>query len=232
MHHFVSKKALDIDGLGPEIVDLLLERGLISTPADLFRLSEGDLTGLPGFKEKAVRNLLRGIDHARETTLARLLTGLSIEHVGEETARDLALHFSTMEKLGGASREELEAVGGIGPIVAASVVQWFIDPVHKKLLAKLLPELRIATPGEQPREGLLTGTTVVVTGTLAAYSREEAEELIRSLGGSATGSVSRATSFVVAGKKPGSKVAKARTLGVEVLSEEEFLERVRRDDRP
>lgn len=224
-HHFVSKKALDIDGLGPQIMDMLLEQGLVKTYADLFTLEVGDLNGLPGFKEKAITNLLAGIQAARHTTLARLLFGLSIDQVGEETARDLARHFGTLERIRAASREELELIDGVGPVVAESVYGWFQDKAHLQELDTLLPYLTIAQPTVSTN-GALAGMTIVVTGTLETMSREEAEERIRMAGGKATGSVSKHTSFVVAGAHPGSKVDRARTLGVPIVSETSFLEKV------
>lgn len=224
-HHFVSKKALDVDGLGPQIVDLLLEKGLLTTYADLFALSEGDLNGLPGFKDKAIRNLLAGIEAARQTTLARLLFALSIDQVGEETARSLARAFGTIGRVRGATREELCAVEGVGEVVADSLLAWFRDPVHTRALDELLPYLTLVRE-RAVEQGALTGQTVVVTGTLPTLSREQAHELIRSAGGHPAGSVSKKTSFVVAGEDPGSKVEKARALGVAVIDETELLRRV------
>lgn len=221
-HHFVSKKTLDIDGLGPQIVELLLEQGLITSYADLFTLEGGDLNGLPGFKEKAVQNLLEGIQKARHTTLARLLFALSIDQVGEETARDLAKHFGTIEAVEQATEDELEHIEGVGPVVARSVYGWFRDAEHQAELDALLPHLMIELP-TRTTSGSLTGKTVVVTGTLATLSRDEAEDRVRNAGGKATGSVSKNTSFVVAGENPGSKVARAEELGVPVISETDFL---------
>ncbi len=225
-HHFVSKKALDVDGLGPQIMDLLLEKGLVTTYADLFELSEGDLNGLPGFKKKAIHNLLAGIQTARHTTFARLLFALSIDQVGEETARALARHFGTIERLRHATREELCAVEGVGEVVADSLLEWFCNRAHGEALESLLPHLTLEAE-VVPQGGALRGKTVVVTGTLPSLSRDEAHELIRAAGGSPTASVSSRTSFVVAGENPGSKVEKARSLGVEVVDEVELRRRVR-----
>ncbi len=225
-HHFVSKKTLDIDGLGPKIMDGLLERGLVRTYADVFTLQTGDFAEVPGFKDKAVQNLLSGIQEARHTTLARLLFALSIDQVGEETARDLAQHFGTLKKIRVATQEELELIEGVGPVVAASVYQWFRDPVHDAELDALIPHLTIESVNSAS-SGRLQGMGIVVTGTLISLSRDEAEEYIRRAGGKAVGSVSKSTSFVVAGGNPGSKVAKAQSLGVPVLTEAEFLERLK-----
>jgi DNA ligase (NAD+) len=205
-------------------MDALLERGLVTTYADLFSLEAGDLEGLPGFKEKAVRNLLKAIADARHTTLARLLFGLSIDQVGEETARAIAVHFGTIARVRVATREELLAVPGVGDLVADSICAWFSDPVHTDTLDALLPHLDIKE--EHVSEGVLKGKIVVVTGTLPTLSRDEAHARIRGAGGTATGSVSAKTSFVLAGEHAGSKLAHAQKLGVEVIDEAEFLRRI------
>lgn len=228
-HHFVSKKALDIDGLGPQIVDLLLERGLVTTHADLFELKAGDLNGLPGFKDKAIENLLAGIENARHTTLARLLFALSIDQVGEETARDIATHFGTLERIRSATEDELMAVEGVGEVVARSLRAWFADSGNNEALDALLPHIALQE-SLTVRGGPLKGQTVVVTGTLPTLSRDEAHELIRKAGGKVSSSVSTKTTFVVAGDKPGSKVKKAEELGVEVMDESELLRRARGRD--
>lgn len=183
-HHFVSKKALDVDGLGPQIMDLLLEKGLVTTYADLFELSEGDLNGLPGFKKKAIKSQPAcGRSTARHTTFARLLFALSIDQVGEETARALARHVGTIERLRHAIREELCVVDGVGEVVADSLLEWFRNPAHNEALESLLPHL-ILEAEVVPQGGALRGKTVVVTGTLPSLSRDEAHELIRAAGGS------------------------------------------------
>jgi len=224
--HFVSKKALDIDGLGPQIVELLMEEGLLSSYVDLFTLEDGDLDGLPGFKEKAIENLLEGIKEAQTVPLARLLFGLSIDQVGEETARDLVRHFGTLEAIRFASKEELEEVEGVGAVVAESVFEWFRNEDNANELDMLLRHLTIETPNAPAAGGVLDGQSVVVTGTLGSISRDEAEEMIREAGGKATSSVSKKTSFVVVGESPGSKAAKAEELGVPVLDEAAFLKRL------
>ncbi len=223
-HHFVSKKALDVGGLGPKVMQALLDRGLVATYADLFTLTEGDLATLPHFREKAVTNLLASIERAKQTTLARLIFGLSIDQVGEETARNLATHFGSLEKLRRATREELVAVEGVGEVIADSLLAWFAEPHNREVLDQLLPYLDISKgkPSSRSGAGSLSGATCVVTGTLSR-SREEVEELIRSAGGKVSGSVSTKTTYVIAGENPGSKLEKAYSLGVRVLSEEELL---------
>ncbi len=223
LHHFVSKKALDIDGLGPETIDLLLDKGLVTSPADIFSLKEGDLAGLPGFKDKSIHNLLSAIDKARNVQFARLLFGLSIDQVGEETARALAHHFGSLDALRSATAEELTAVEGVGPVVATSVHEWFRDTRHREMLDTLLPHLTIEKPQATPRgAGPLAGKTVVVTGTLVTLSRDDAHERIRQAGGKTASSVSKATDYVVVGDNPGSKAAKAEQLGIPVLDEQAF----------
>lgn len=223
-HHFVSKRALDVDGLGPNIVDLLLDKNLVATYDDLFTLTEGDLDGLEGFKERAIRNLLNAIDKAKMTTLPRLLFGLGIDQVGEETAHDLSRHFGTIDRIQTATEEELEAVEGVGPVVARSVHTWFRDPVHVALVTRLKEHLTLEEVSPlQTKSGPLAGKTVVVTGTLSSLSREEAKARIRAAGGKAASSVSKETDFVLAGEKAGSNLKKAEELGVRVLGEKEFL---------
>jgi DNA ligase (NAD+) len=220
----VSKKALNIDGLGPQIMELLLERELVASYADLYELEPGDFEGLPGFKEKSVTNLLSSIDASRTVSLARLLFGLSIMHVGEETARDLARHLGTLEALRTAGKEELEAVEGVGTVVAESLSQWLRDPENTHELDALLRHLKVEE-GTKQVGGPLAGKTIVVTGTLPTLSRDDAEEMVRNAGGKTAGSVSKKTAFVVVGENPGSKADKARELGVDVVDEAELMRR-------
>jgi DNA ligase (NAD+) len=222
-YHFVSKKALDIDGLGPKIIDLLLEHNLISSFDDIFTLKKGDLLALPRFAERSVDNLLESIEKARKTTLARFIVSLSIPQVGEETANDLARHFRTIEAVRDAAFEELEKMNGIGPVVAGAVTEWFKDKENKKLVNKLLKEIEIEKVADAARSLKLKGKTFVLTGTLGSLSRDEAKEKIRAEGGDVSGSVSSKTDYVVAGENAGSKLDKAEELGVAVLTEEEFL---------
>ncbi|MCW9054433.1 MAG: NAD-dependent DNA ligase LigA [Candidatus Pacebacteria bacterium] len=221
-YHFVSKKSLDIDGLGPRIIDLLLEEGLVSSYDDIFTLEEGDITALPGFKERSAQNLVAAIRRARQTTLPRFLISLSIEQVGEETAYDLAEHFGSLERVSGASLEALEQVPGIGSVVAHSIYTWFRETGHKELLDRLLRYITIVKE-KKLKGSTLSGKTFVLTGTLAQMTRDEAMQRIRAEGGEISSSVSKRTSYVVAGANPGSKYDTARTLGVPTLSEDEFV---------
>ena len=226
-HHFVSKKALNIEGLGPQVVNLLLEQGMVTSYADIFTLQKGDFDGLPGFKEKAIDNLLGAIKEATRVPLPKLLFGLSIDQVGEETARYLAQHFGSLDRIRYASREELEVIEGVGPIVAESVHTWFTDSKNTKALEALLQHIEVDEVSAETVQGVLRGKAVVITGTLPALSRERAEDMVRQAGGKATSSVSKSTAFVVVGENPGSKVDKARQLGVEMIDEQEFLKRLR-----
>lgn len=217
MYHFASKHAFDIERCGPKVIDVLMEYGLVSTPGDFFELSKGDLLSLPRFAELSADNLIASIEKARTVSLSRLLIGLSIPHVGEETARDIAEHFGSLEKIERASLQDLEAIEGVGGIVAVSVTAWFKVPEHTKLLRDLVQHLTIVK--EKKRGGQLAGLTFVLTGTLPTLSRDEAGALIRERGGGVSSSVSKQTSYVVAGNDPGSKFDKAKELGVTVLDE-------------
>ncbi|AKM83815.1 TPA: NAD-dependent DNA ligase LigA [Candidatus Campbellbacteria bacterium] len=223
-YHFVSKKAYDIDGMGPSIIDVLLEENLISSYDDIFSLKKGDLLALPRFAEKSVNNLLSAIEKAREVELSRFLMGLSIDQVGEETTIDLAKHFGSLEKIQNASLEDLESVYGIGDVVAKSIYDWFRDKKNLHLLEKLFKQVKIKTGlGPTQSKGKLEGKKFVLTGTMENMGRDEAKTKIRALGGDISSSVSKAVDYVVAGENPGSKYDKAVELGVKVLSEEEFL---------
>ncbi|MCK5059638.1 MAG: NAD-dependent DNA ligase LigA [Candidatus Pacebacteria bacterium] len=221
LYHFVSKKALNIEKLGPKIIDLLLKYKLISSYADIFSITKGDLLNLPRFAEKSADNLLESVKIARKTTLPKLLVGLSIPHVGEGVAEDVASHFKTVKKLQGASFEELEALEGVGPIVATSIREWFNFSLNKKMLSDLLQYLSISNP--TIHLGKLSGKAFVLTGTLRSLGREDAKEKIKTKGGSVSESVSLQTDYLVIGENPGSKFQKAQSLNVKILTEKEFL---------
>jgi len=225
-YHFVSKKAFNMDGCGPKIIDVLLDNNLISSFEDLFTLKKGDLLNLPRFAEKSVDNLLASIEKAREVTLAKFLVGLSISQVGEETAIDLAKHFGTIEKINNSSFDELQNLDGVGPIVAKALTDWFADKNNQKVLNNLLKEVQIEKITNNISNNLnskLKGKSFVITGTLSSMSRDEAKDKIRTLGGDVSESISAKTSYLVAGDNAGSKLEKARKLGVKVLSEKDFM---------
>lgn len=221
LYYFVSRGAMNIDGVGPRIIDLLLDHNLINSFVDLFTLTEGDLLGLPGFKEKAAQNVIKALNAVRTVPLHRLLVALSIPHVGEETARLIAEERKTIDAVRSASVEELSAIHGVGDIVAGSLVAWMKNDAHKKLLDGLLKHITVQAP-EQKASLKLSGKTFVFTGTLPTLSRTEAEELARRAGAHVASSVSRKTDYVVAGEDPGSKADKAHALNVPCISEEEF----------
>lgn len=221
-HHFVSKKSFDIVDCGPKVVDLLLEQNLISEYADIFTLKRGDLLALPRFAEKSVDNLLSSIQKSSKVTLPRLLVGLSIPQVGEETAIDLAKYFKTLDKLQSAKYEDLEGLSGVGPIIAESLINFFKSKDNQKIVKNLLKVIQIEKFETNSSTGKLSGKTFVLTGTLSEMSRDEAKAKIRKSGGEISESVSKITSFVVAGENPGSKYDKALKLGVKTLNEKEF----------
>ncbi len=224
--HFVGKSALDIDGLGEKTVALLMQNELVSDFDDFFELTKDELLALPGFKEKSADNTLAALAASSTVPLDRLLIGLSILHVGEETALVLAQAFPTLEALADAKEEEIARISGIGSVVARSVHAWFSDTSNKELLARLKKHLTITQVAGPVLRGPLSGATVVVTGTLEGYSREEAEAAVRKAGGSVSSSVSKNTTFVLAGESAGSKLSKAESLGVEVIDEAEFRKRL------
>jgi DNA ligase (NAD+) len=224
--YFVGKSALDIDGFGKQTVALLMEHELLSEYDDIFDLTRDELLALPGFKDKSADNLIRAIRAAKKVPLDRFLVGLSIDHVGEETAYLLATKFRTLSRLENASAEEIAAIKGIGEVVGESVARWFRTPANKKLIERLTAHISLQKVAAPPSNGPFTGQTVVVTGTLEEFSREEAEAAVRKAGGDVSGSVSRKTTYVLAGENAGSKLAKARELDVAILSEGEFKKRL------
>lgn len=223
LYYFVSKAGLNIDGVGPRIIDQLLEASLIAESYDLFTLKVADLKDLPGFKIKAAENVITAIATARTQPLYRLLAALGIEQVGEETARLIARHCGTMAVLQSVTVADLAAIHGVGEIVATSLFTWLHTPLNKKLLTKLLQYITITETEELARTTVLSGKSVVLTGTLTTVTRDEAKDMIRRAGGIVASSVSKKTDYVVMGEKAGSKAAEAQALRVSILTEEEFL---------
>lgn len=221
--YFIGKSALDIVGLGKETAALLVDEGLVSTFDELFELEVGDLLTLPGFAEIKAQKVIDAIKIATKAVpLERIITALSIPQVGEETARDLAQHFGSIAKLRTASIDELQRIDGVGDIVAHAVHTWFAHKKNIAYLDKLLKHLRVKAPEKASGDTRFSGKTFVFTGSLSTMSREEGEALVRKLGGKTSGSVSKKTSYVVAGEAAGSKLEKARELGVTVLTEAQF----------
>ncbi|MGE5337424.1 MAG: NAD-dependent DNA ligase LigA [Gemmatimonadota bacterium] len=223
--HFAGRRALDIEGLGDRLVEQLIDTGMIRSPADLFKLGLTSLAGLERMAEKSAANVLAAIDKARRTTLERFVFALGIRHVGESTARDLARHFGSLDRLINASETELLEVPDVGPVVAASIARFFAEP-HNREVIEQLRAAGVTWPeggGQGPRRaGRLAGKTVVLTGTLPSLTRDEASEMIRAAGGRTSSSVSKKTDFVLAGADAGSKLDKARELGVPIIDEAAF----------
>jgi len=223
--HFAGRRAMDIEGLGDKLVDQLVERGLVHSPADVYGLSLDTLAGLERMAEKSAANLVAAIETSKTTTLARFIFALGIRNVGEATAKDLAQYFGSLDKLIAATETDLLAVRDVGPIVAESIVQFFAEPHNLEVVSRLRdagvrwPE----TSGMQQSAGILTGKTLVLTGTLPTLTRDAAKEKIEAAGGKVAGSVSKKTDYVVAGEEAGSKLAKAQELGVVILDEAGLL---------
>ena len=225
--HFCSRSAMDIEGLGEAACELLLQQGLAKTPADLYRLTKDDLMRLEGFQTKKAENILAALEKSKQNELGALLFGLGIRNIGEKAAKLLAARFGTLQAVENATHEELLSIEGFGEIMAESVLQYFADDNNRKLCDDLLSlGLRPWVPRQA--SAALAGMTFVVTGTLPGYSRDEIENLIEKNGGKAAGSVSKKTSYVVAGEAAGSKLAKAQSLGVPVLTEQQLLELIER----
>jgi DNA ligase (NAD+) len=229
IRHFASKAGLDIDGLGDKLVAQLVDSGLVKELDDLYRLTKPQLIDLERMADKSAQNVLDSIDHSRHTTLDRLINALGIRHVGEHTARQLALRFGDVETLMAASEDELRSVRDIGPEVARSVRENFDEPRNRDAVKRLMNHLQVEPPpAPAAGRGALRDKSVVLTGTLESMSREEAEHKVLSAGGRVTSSVSRKTDFVVAGADPGSKLRKATDLGVKILDEFEFVQLLER----
>lgn len=220
--HFASRRAMDIEGLGEQLVDQLVDKQIITTAADLYKLGFASVAALDRMAEKSAANLLAALEVSKKTTLARFIYALGIRHVGEATAKELAGHFRTMDALMAASQEQLLEVSDIGPVVAQSIATFFAEPLNQELVAQLRAGgVHWEETGETVQKVLfLQGKTFVLTGTLPTLSRDAATQVIESAGGKVTGSVSKKTSYVVAGAEAGSKLAKAEELGIPVLDED------------
>ena len=223
--HFASRRAFDIEGLGSKLIDQLVEEGMVETPADLYRLTEEQLSSLERMGQKSAKNLLDALERSKETSLPRFLYALGIREVGEATAQGLAHHFGTLEKLAAANAEALQEARDVGPVVA-EYVQSFFEQKHNREVIDALCEQGVQWSEVKKKESgqQLAGMTFVLTGTLQEYTREEAKAKIQDLGGRVTGSVSKKTDFLVYGEDSGSKLEKARALGVKTLTEADLLD--------
>lgn len=229
IEHFVSRGAMDIEGLGIKIVEQLVENGLIKDLADLYLIKEADLLSLEGFAARKTENLINAIKASKTRPLARLINSLGIHGVGEVTAQDLSRHFMDLDNLADAGLAELTSIGGIGPNIALAIIDWFERPANKQLIEKfrrlgVWPQEKSRT--EDNKSGSLTGLVFVITGTLPTLARDDAKRIIEENGGKTTDSVSRNTSFLLLGENPGSKHEKAKELGVPVIGEAELLEMI------
>jgi DNA ligase (NAD+) len=227
LRHFASRRALDIEGLGDKLIAQLVEREQVKSPADLYALSAQQLADLERMGEKSAANLVAAIDKSKRTTLPRLLYGLGIREVGEATALALARHFGTLEQLMAADAGTVQQVPDVGPVVAAHVAAFFASEEHRRVINSLRekgvtwPDMESVAPGAT---AALAGRTFVITGTLTSMTREAAQEALLARGAKVSASVSKKTAFVVAGSEAGSKLNKARELGVTVLDEPQFVE--------
>ncbi|PYT00493.1 MAG: DNA ligase (NAD(+)) LigA [Acidobacteria bacterium] len=222
--YFASRKAMDIEGLGWVLIETLVGNGMVKDVADIYKLSVTDISNLERKAEKSAKKLIDQIEASKDRGLERLLYGIDIRHVGERTAKILAKHSRNIDKLAAATVEELEAIHEIGPTVAASVYEWFQNPLHMNLVNRLKAAgVKTSTEvGEIIEDERFTGKTFVLTGTLEGFTRDEASKLIEQRGGRVSSSVSKKTDYVVAGSEAGSKLTKAESLGVAVLGEAEF----------
>ncbi|MFH2063470.1 MAG: NAD-dependent DNA ligase LigA [bacterium] len=225
--HFVAKGGMDIDGVGEKMIEQFMDEGLVRDAADLFELRGEDLFGLDGFGAKSAENVIEAIRASRRVPLRKFLFALGIRHVGQQIAADLSAEFRTLSALCRASVEEIAAVDGVGSVVAESLVGWFADRKNAALLDRLLAHLTVESDHGRTAGGKLSGRTFVLTGTLESLTRDEAKSRIESLGGHVSVTVSAKTDYLVAGADPGSKLERARKLGVAVLNERDFLSMVK-----
>lgn len=228
LSHFASRDAMDIEGLSEKTAAQLYDQMGARDPADLYTLTMEQALALEGFKEKKAQKLLAALEKSKDCTLDCFLYAIGIPNIGRKTARDLATAFGTLEKVAQASAEELTAIQDVGDIVAQSVTEFFSFPENRRMIDRLLAQGVKPREADGRAEGVFSGMSVVVTGTLPNLSRKDAEELVRQCGGTAASSVSKKTAFVVAGEAAGSKLTKAQSLGIEVIDEAEFLRRAGR----
>ena len=221
--HFTSREAMDIDGVGPAVLEQMVNAGLVHNPADLYSLTVQDIAQLDRMGDKSARNAVHAIEESRSRDLSKLLCALGIRQIGAKAAQVLARHFGSFDALAAATEEELTAIGDVGGITAKCLRQWLESPQSQDLISRLKAAGVNMECHDMPTADTLTGKTFVLTGTLSSLGRKEAEEAIARLGGKASGSVSKKTSYVVAGEEAGSKLRKAQELGIPVLSEAEFL---------
>jgi len=223
LRHFVSKNAMDIDGLGPKVLSTLVDEGLVAEPADLYLLTRDTLAALERLGEKSADNLVRAIERSRNPRLGRFLFALGIPHVGEHLSGVLARRFGTIDAIRKATPEDLGAVHEVGPEVARSIREYFDSEEGRRVADRLLEGKAVEIRPEPATEGIFAGKTFLFTGTLG-LARAKAKEIVRTGGGTVATAISRKVDYLVAGENPGSKIAKAKEMGIRVISEREFLE--------
>ena len=223
LRHFVSKNAMDIEGLGPKLLSTLVDEGLVFEPADLYRLDRDTLAALERMGEKSADNLVRAIEGSRNPALGRFLFALGISHVGEHLSGVIARRFKTIEGVRHATEEELAAVHEVGPEVARSIRGYFGSAEGKRTMDRLLEGNTLTIRPEPATEGIFAGKTFLFTGSLG-LPRAKAKDIVRKGGGTVATAISRRVDYLVAGENPGSKLAKAKEMGIRVISEQEFLE--------
>lgn len=226
-YHFASRSAFNFDGLGPKIIDRLLDEGLVQDPSDLFELKEGDVATLERFAEKSAENLIKSIQERKEIELSRFIYALGIRNVGEETARDLAKYFGNIKKIVSAKLDDLYLIRDIGPVVAKSIHEWFAEKDNQKFLEKLEKKLKIVNNQPKVVNQEFKDKTFVFTGSMESMDRDTAKAKVRDFGGEISESVSSKTNYVIVGADPGSKAEKAKKLGVKILSEKDFLDLIK-----
>ena len=226
--HFCSRDAMNIDGMGPAIIEQLLDKNMISNIADIYSLTADDLKTLDKIKEKSAQNLINAINESKKNSLDRLINSFGIRHVGTKTAKILVKKFNKIDMFFGASVDDFMAVNEIGEIMAQSLVSFFANPQTADLIERLRNAgVNMENESTENIDERFSGKTFVLTGTLSKFSRNEASELIEKFGGKTSSSVSKKTSYVLAGEEAGSKLTKAEELGVTVITEDEFLDMIK-----
>jgi DNA ligase (NAD+) len=226
--HFISKGGVDIDGVGPRMIEQFMEEGLIRDAADLFTLKKEDLIGLEGFGEVSAKNTVEAIDASRSVPLGKFIYALGIRHVGTQIADDIAVELKDLESVRQADVDKIASVEGVGSVVAESLVSYFADEKNSSLVDRLAKEMEIVPVTGGKSTGPLSGKSFVLTGSLDTMSRSEAKDMIKAAGGKVVSSVSAATDYLLVGDKPGSKLDKAKKIGVDVLNEQDFLAMVQK----
>jgi DNA ligase (NAD+) len=226
LRYFAGRGQMDIEHLGPALIDQLIEKGLVRNFADLYTLQESQLAGLERMAEKSAANVIDAINESKRRPLWRLVTAFGIRHIGGQSAQILAEHFGSLNALMAANEEELAAIDQIGPTMAKSIYDYFRNPENRSVIDQLIGAGVKPEPPQTRRSTTLAGKTIVVTGTLENYSRQQIEQAIRQAGAKASSSVSKKTDYVLAGENPGSKLDKAKNLGVEIITEEQFMEMI------